>query len=61
MRHHRLKVLLLSLGVVFGYGSALAHFVWHHQHGGWHHACEDAFWAPAASEPAPPHTPPKAP
>ena len=47
-RYRRLKVVLLSLGVVLGYGSAIAHFAWHRGHPGWHHACEDMPWnAPA--------------
>ena len=55
MRHYRLKVLLLSLGVVLGYGSALAHFAWHRNHRGWHDACGDWPWG------APEHAAPPAP
>ena len=42
MVRHRLKIVLLSLGVVFGYGSALAHFThWHGYDYGWHGHCHD--------------------
>jgi hypothetical protein len=61
-RYHRLKVLLLSLGVVLGYGSAIAHFAWHRGHYGWHHACADMPWdAPHESAPKPNPTPQGAP
>jgi hypothetical protein len=54
-RHQRIKIVLLSLGVVLGYGSALAHFAWHRHHGGWHHGCDDVPWsAPNTAAPAAP-------
>jgi hypothetical protein len=42
MRPFNLRIVLLALGVVFGYGSAIAHGFhhqadWHHHHG----HCED--------------------
>jgi hypothetical protein len=51
--HYRLRVLLLSLGVVAGYGSAIAHFTWHRHNPGWHHACEDMSWDAPSSSSAP--------
>jgi hypothetical protein len=45
MMRYRLKVTLLTLGVVLGYGSAFAHFAWHHHHPGWHHACGTDPWS----------------
>jgi hypothetical protein len=37
MRHYRLKVILLSLGVLIGYGSAAARaFYWHERGHGWY-------------------------
>jgi hypothetical protein len=55
MRNHRLKVFLLSLGVVLGYGSALAHFAWHRHLPGWHHDCADSAWdAPRRDAPSAP-------
>lgn len=32
MRRYRLRIALLTLGVVFGYGSAVAHVLHHHHH-----------------------------
>jgi hypothetical protein len=52
MRGYRLRVTLLSLGVVLGYGSAAAHLYWHgaygpHAHCHHHaHADEPASYAP---------------
>jgi hypothetical protein len=38
MRGFRLRIALLALGVVFGYGSAIAHgFGHHHCYGSHHH------------------------
>lgn len=57
MLRYRLKIVLLSLGVVLGYGSAFAHLAWHRGHPGWHHGCFDDPWsssAPAASKPEKP-------
>ena len=45
MRRYRLRIALLTLGVVFGYGSAIAHAVHHHyydhhdHHGPFHRPC----------------------
>lgn len=35
MTRYRLRVALLALGVLFGYGSAIRHFAY--GHGRWHH------------------------
>ena len=43
MRHHRLRVILLSLGVVLGYGSAYAHLV-HAHHGPYAAPCAGWSW-----------------
>jgi hypothetical protein len=58
---HRFRVILLSLGVVFGYGSAVAHLVWHHGHygrhddgHGWGDTCTEWPWS---AEPVPNGTP----
>jgi hypothetical protein len=54
--HYRLRVILLSLGVVLGYGSAIAHYAFHRHHPGAYgvHGCAEdhgwfgrAPWAPA--------------
>lgn len=37
MSPYRLRIVLLSLGVLFGFGSAFAHFKGHHHH----HDCGD--------------------
>ena len=42
MRRYRLRIVLLSLGVVLGYGSAIAHAIGHHHHHG-HHHCTPAW------------------
>jgi hypothetical protein len=39
MRGYRLRIALLSLGVLFGYGSAVAHFT--HRHYNRHHGHHD--------------------
>jgi hypothetical protein len=40
MRRAPLRVVLLSLGVLFGFGSAIAHAVHsHHSYGHWHGHC----------------------
>jgi hypothetical protein len=37
MRHYRLKVILLSLGVLVGYGAAAGRAFYWHEHGhGWY-------------------------
>jgi len=44
MRHYRLKVILLSLGVLVGYGAAAGHAFYWHEHGhGWYggHHCHE--------------------
>jgi hypothetical protein len=51
MRRHHFKLVLLSLGVVLGYGSAFAHF--HHAHHGGSarlHECEH--WLPWSDGPS---------
>jgi hypothetical protein len=40
LRGYRIRIALLALGVLFGYGSAVRHFSyghahWHHEHCGW--------------------------
>ena len=37
MRNYRLRVMLLTLGVVLGYGSAAAHLYHHGMHAGYGH------------------------
>ena len=39
MTRYRLRIALLALGVVFGYGSAIAHYTHHRGH--FHHRCEE--------------------
>jgi hypothetical protein len=39
MRRVPLRVILLSLGVLFGFGSAIGHAVHGHGHRGWHDHC----------------------
>jgi hypothetical protein len=44
MRHYRLKVILLSLGVLVGYGAAAGRAFYWHEHGrGWYggHDCHE--------------------
>lgn len=36
MTRYRLRIVLLALGVVLGYGSAIAHGFHHHHGTGWH-------------------------
>ena len=44
--HHRLRVILLSLGVVFGFGSGIAHVAgYHHRHHHAGHDCSDSDWS----------------
>ena len=43
MTRFRLRIVLLALGVVFGYGSAFVH-AYHHHGDAWHHRhghCEE--------------------
>ena len=39
MRRYDIRIALLGLGVLFGYGSAIAHFAYGHHH--WHQHCEE--------------------
>lgn len=58
MRYPRLKIVLLALGVVAGYGSAFAHFTHmrhghgdhcdHYGFGSWRHDAHEHGHAPAA-------------
>ena len=53
MAHYRLKIALLALGVVLGYGSAFAHFSHRHDwaghgHGYGHCHCRDGWCGGAA-------------
>ena len=46
MDRYHLRIVLLGLGVVFGYGSAIAHFVHHRGHDHsfrhhWHEHCDE--------------------
>ena len=42
MRRYRLRIALLTLGVVLGYGSAIAHAIRHQDHHyGYQHHCLD--------------------
>lgn len=39
---YRLRVALLALGVLFGFGSAIRHFAYGHGH--WHDRCGSHAW-----------------
>jgi hypothetical protein len=39
MIRYRIRLALLVVGVVFGYGSAIHHFQHHGWERGWHHEC----------------------
>lgn len=41
MSRYHLRLLLLGLGVVFGYGSAIAHFGHHHGHHHFRKHCDE--------------------
>jgi hypothetical protein len=42
MRRPPLRIILLSLGVLFGFGSAIAHSLHpHDHHGRWHGHCHE--------------------
>lgn len=53
---YRLRIVLLSLGVILGFGSGIAHAVHHHRHGGpWDHGCRhDRFDRGGPPGPPPP-------
>lgn len=56
MTRYRVKVVLLSLGVVLGFGSAIArqhdwHHHAHHGPGGWGACWHDAPWSEGAAAP----------
>jgi hypothetical protein len=54
---YRARIVLLSLGVLFGFGSAIAHFSRGHdysRHGSWDGPCQERHWHPGYWEPGPP-------
>jgi hypothetical protein len=38
-RRFPLRIVFLAMGVVFGFGSAIAHGMHSHHHGHWHDRC----------------------
>lgn len=40
MTRYQLRIVILALGVVFGYGSAIAHGFSHHDRDYHHHHCD---------------------
>lgn len=53
MGYFRWRIALLTLGVVLGYGSAIAHFAHWHGHGYGHGPCHD-HWSSGRWSDAPP-------
>jgi hypothetical protein len=53
---YRVRIILLSLGVLFGFGSAIARFSHGHGHGhGYRNGpCHEQRWHPGHWEPGPP-------